>query len=430
MAKDIINVGLLGLGNVGSGIIRVLLEHEESIEKKINARFLIKSILVRSTGKERDVVIDRDLLVGDPLKIIDDPEIDIVVEVLGGVEPARTIILKAIENGKHIVTANKELMANYGKEVLEAADKFGVDVYFEASVGGGIPIIHPLKESLAANKITKVMGIINGTTNYILTKMAEESFSFDKALKQAQALGYAESDPKADIEGDDAAAKIAILASIAFNARVTAKNVYTEGVSGITFDDITYAEELGYVIKLIALAKDDGEGIDVRVHPAMIPKSHPLASVKNVYNAIFVEGDAVGEVMFFGQGAGSLPTASSVVGDMIDVARNLQQGRSGIIGCTCFEKKRIKSINEISSCYYLLVDVIDQPGVLAKIAKAFGDHQVSINSVIQKQSRGVNTDLMFMTHLVRESNLRDAIREIKHLEVVNKVNNIIRVEAS
>lgn len=427
MKKDI-NIGLLGLGTVGSGVYRILTRHHDDFRLKVGADLNIKAILEKDVSKADAVGADRSLVTNDASSIIDDPDIDIMVEVLGGVEPAKTFILQAIESGKHIVTANKELLAGYGKDIFEAADAKGVDVYFEASVGGGIPIIHPLKECLASNKIIKVMGIVNGTTNYVLTRMAEEGCLFKEALEEAQAKGYAERDPSADIEGRDAAAKIAILASIAFNSRVTSPDVYMEGISRVTPEDIMYAGEMGYVIKLIALAKEEKDGLDVRVHPAMIPRDHPLASVRGVYNAIFVEGDAVGEVMFFGPGAGSMPAASAVVGDILDVARNLQYGRSGKVGCTCFETKKIKKIEEINSGYYLLMNVVDRPGVLAKIAKAFGDNDVSLASVIQKGPRGANAELVFVTHLTREKNLRVALKVIEGLDVVNEVCNVIRVE--
>jgi homoserine dehydrogenase len=374
------------------------------------------------------VKVDKSIVTENAREIINDPEIDIIVEVIGGIEPARSFILEAIKNGKQVVTANKEVLARYGKDILEASDEKGVDVYFEASVGGGIPIIRPLKESLAGNKISMVMGIVNGTTNFILAKMSEEMWAFKRALEEAQRRGYAERDPGQDIEGDDAASKIAILASIAFNARVTADQVFKQGISAITPQDIIYADEMGYVIKLIALAKEDKDGLDVRVHPAMISKNHPLASVREVYNAIFVEGDAVGEVMFFGPGAGSLPAASAVVGDIIEVARNLQYERSGQVGCTCFETKRVKAIDEIVTSYYLLMCAVDKPGVLAKIAKAFGDSHVSLASVIQKRTRGNLAELVFVTHLVQERNLKQALRKIAKLNVVEKVYNVIRVE--
>lgn len=426
--KKEVNVVLLGLGTVGSGVYKIFNLHKSEFLKKTRVTINLKAILERDSKKLDALRVSPEMRATDFNRIVSDPDIDIVVEVIGGIEPAKTFIIEAIKKGKHIVTANKELLANHGKEILELAREKGVDVFFEASVGGGIPIIHPLKEGLIGNKILKVMGIVNGTTNYILTKMADTNSSYEVALKEAQERGYAERDPSADVEGCDAAAKIAILASIAFNSRVTAKDVFTEGITSVTPQDIMYARELGYVIKLIALAKEENGEIDVRVHPTMISSEHPLASVKGVNNAIFVEGDSVGEVMFYGPGAGSLPAASAVVGDILGIALNLCYGGSGKIGCTCFETKKIKPIGEITSSFYLLIDVVDKPGVLAKIAKAFGENNVSLASVIQKGPRGANAELMFITHQTKESNLRQALSTIKELEVVNRICNVIRVE--
>lgn len=426
--KSEIKIGLLGLGTVGSGVYAILSRAARRFPLKAGVSLSVKSIAVRDLDKPRSVDVPRELLTDDPMAVVSDPNVDIVVEVMGGIDPALKLVKGAIERGKQVVTANKELMANHGQEILELAGARGVDVYFEASVGGGIPIVSPLKHYLVGNKIRQVMGIINGTTNYILTKMSDDGYSFEEALGEAQKLGFAEADPTADIEGRDAAAKIAILASIAFNSRVTAGEVYTEGIAAITKEDIMYAGEMGCVIKLLALAREDEDGLDVRVHPALIREDHPLASVKEVYNAIFVEGDAVGEVMFFGPGAGSLPTASAVVGDIVEVAINLQYGRSGKIGCTCFENKRIKPPAETVSRFYLLMDVRDRPGVLAQIAGGFGKNNVSIESVIQKKTKGPLAELVFGTHQVREADMRRALDEIRALDTVDRIGNVIRVE--
>ncbi|MDO8885526.1 homoserine dehydrogenase [Candidatus Oleimmundimicrobium sp.] len=427
--KDLINIGLIGLGTVGSGVYKILATHREDFKRKVGADLVVKAIAEKSSEKADAVGANREIIT-DAKTIIEDPDIDIVVEVIGGIEPAKSFILEAIKKGKHVVTANKELLASHGEEILKMADKNKVDVFFEASVGGGIPIIHLLKECLASNKILKVMGIVNGTTNYILTMMSEEGCSFEKALKEAQQKGYAERDPSADIEGRDAAAKIAILASIAFNSRVKFSDVSVEGISKITAKDILHAKEMNYVVKLLAVAKEVDEELEVRVHPAMIPVKHPLASVNGVYNAIFVEGDSVGEVMFFGQGAGSLPAASAVVGDIIEVARNIQYGSSGKIGCTCFRNLNLRPIDEINSKYYLLMNAADKPGVLAKIAKVFGDNNVSLASVIQKGSQGSTADLILVTHLLKEKNFRMALNQIRKLSEVNEICNVIRVEES
>lgn len=429
MGKEV-NVAILGLGTVGSSVYQILQQHEVKIENEVGAKVKVKWVLEKDPKKIHGLGVSSSIVAADPSDIFNDPTVDIVVEVMGGVEPAGNFILSAINKGKNVVTANKELLSIQGEEIMTAADEKGVDLFFEASVGGGIPIVKPLKESLAGNNILKVMGIVNGTTNYIFTRMSEEGCSFEDALRDAQACGYAEADPSADIEGRDAAAKTAILASIAFNSRVTLNDVYTEGIGKITSRDIMYAFELGFTIKLLALAKEEEGVIDVRVHPTMLPLSHPLAAVSGVNNAIFVEGDAVGEVMFYGPGAGGMAAGSSVVGDVVDIARNLQFKRTGKIGCTCFEKKKIRPIDEVASKYYLLIEVLDKPGVLAKIAKAFGDAMVSIASVIQKESRGDYAELVFMTHVTKEKSLNKALKSIRQLDVVKEVANVIRVEVS
>lgn len=430
--KKRINVGLLGLGTVGSGVYSILKKRRAAFKRMIDADIVVKSVAIKSLAELKDrasLKIDRSIVTTNAESIVHDPDIDIIVEVIGGREPARSLIAEAIRHGKSVVTANKEVLANDGEEILGLADKMGVDLYFEASVGGGIPIVHPLKEGLVANKISRVMGIVNGTTNYILTRMTEDGSSFKEALGEAQKNGFAERDPAQDVEGHDAAAKIAILSCIAFNARVQAPQVYREGINMITPDDIEFADEMGYVIKLLATGREDAGGLDVRVHPAMLPKSHPLAGVREEYNAIFVEGDAVGELMFFGKGAGSLPAASAVVGDIVAVARNMQYNRAGKIGCTCYEKKPVKSINDAVTSYYLQIESADQPGVLAKISKVFGDAKVSLASVIQKNSEGTRAHLVFVTYPVQEKNLRAAVAKIEKLDVVKKVINVIRVES-
>lgn len=428
---DSINIGLMGLGTVGRGVWQLLERPNDVITNRLGCRLKIKKILVRDTAKERGVAIPPGIFTTDARDILDDDDIQIVVEVIGGTLLAREAVNQALAAGKSVVTANKELMANFGREVMEEAERRGTDLFFEASVGAGIPIIQPLKVSLVGNRIQRVMGIINGTTNFILSKM-DEGRSYRDALTEAQALGYAESDPAADVEGNDAAAKIAILASIAFNSRVTAGQVHTEGISAVSAKDIMYARELGYVIKLLAVAKlDDGPDsprIDVRVHPAMIPLDHPLAAVKDAYNAIFVEGDAAGDLMFFGQGAGSLPTAGAVVADVVLAAENIQRSTAGRHGCTCFNSWPIRPIDEVESSFYLLIEAMDMPGVLARIAKAFGDHQVSIGNVIQKQTDKGRAEVVFMTHRAIEGNLRSALAEIAAMDVVDKVRNVIRVE--
>ncbi|HBT20528.1 MAG TPA: homoserine dehydrogenase [Peptococcaceae bacterium] len=430
MNENSIKIGLLGLGTVGSGVVEVLNKNSSVIQKKVGRKIEIKGILVRDKAKKRNIDVPQHLLTTNPDDILEDPEIDIVVEVMGTIDFARRYILKAFENKKSVVTANKDLIALHGKELFEAAEKAGRDLFFEASVAGGIPIIRPLKECLSGNRISRIMGIINGTTNYILTKMSRDNMEFNDALAEAQRLGYAESDPTEDIEGFDAARKIAILASIAFNSRVTYKDVYVEGITKINSYDIRYAEELGYAVKLLGIAKEvDGE-LDVRVHPVFIPTSHALAAVSDEFNAIFVEGDAVGEAMFYGKGAGKLPTASAVIGDIISASRNIIFGMPGRVGCTCFDHKKIKPIQEVESKFYLRLLVKDQPGVLASIAGVFGNSNVSIASVIQKRIEGDMAEIVLVTHRVKEANLRDALKIIEGLSVVGNIGNVIRVEGS
>jgi homoserine dehydrogenase len=423
-----INIGLLGLGTVGRGVFQLVSRDNRVMANRLGAELRIKRILVQDPAKERGLPVPRELLTTDYRAVIDDPEIEIVVEVIGGTGVARRLVMSALGAGKSVVTANKELMAGHGQEVLAAAESQGVGLFFEAAVGAGIPIIHPLKELLVANRVQRVMGIVNGTTNFVLSRM-EAGYDYREALKEAQALGFAERDPSYDVDGKDAAAKTAILASIAFNSRVGSGDVYTEGISAITPRDIMYARELGYVVKLLALAKLSEGALDVRVHPTMIPVDHPLAAVKEAFNAIFVEGDAVGELMFFGQGAGSLPTASAVVADVFLAARERRRSSVGQSACTCFNSLKFMPIEQVRSSFYLLIEAMDRPGVLAKIAKVFGDHQVSVSSVIQKEIGAQTAEVVFMTHRVFEGHLRAALTEIAGLDVVSGVRSVIRVEA-
>lgn len=427
MGDRALRVGLLGCGNVGAAVVRLLDEHADDIARRAGCRLEVARVAVRDIGRHRDVPLDRSAFTTDGVSVIDDPTVDIVCEVLGGAEPARSLILRAFDRGKPVVTANKELLATRGRELLDASDAKGLDLYFEAAVGGGIPLIRPLKESLTGERVRRVMGIVNGTTNFILTRMSEEGKAFSDALAEAQRLGYAETDPTADVEGYDAAAKCAILASIAFNARVVAGDVYREGISNVTTDDIEFARRLGYVVKLLAIAELDGERIAVRVHPAMIPTGHPLASVRDAFNAVFVEGPKIGELMFYGRGAGGDPTATAVVGDLVSVARNLLAGARGV-GCTCFHERTIRPMSEMEGQYYILFSVEDRPGVLAEISSVFGRNQVSIKSVWQ-EGTGADAQLVFITHRAREGAFQQAVSELSGLAVVHEVRSILRVEA-
>lgn len=426
--KPQINVGIIGLGTVGCGALQILLQNSSDIQRKIGSKIEVIKIADLDITSERPVEFDKSLLTTEVGEVLDNPDIDIVVELMGGVQPAKEFILRALRNGKHVVTANKELIAKEGSEIMEEASRRNLDFYFEGSVGGGIPIIRPLKTSLAANTISEVMGIVNGTTNYILTKMANEGLGFDTVLAEAQKAGYAERDPTGDVEGHDAKYKIAILASIAFTSRVDVQDVYSEGITKIGKRDIEYARELGYAVKLLAIAKRDGETMQIRVHPTLIPVAHPLAAVNDVYNGIYVKGDFVQDVMFYGRGAGSLPTGSAVAGDVMEIARNINFGSTGRLPCTCFDRRTVQSIEDVVTRYYIRMQVADRPGVFAKIASIFGDHDVSIASVVQKDRDVERAEIVMVTYEVAERNFRKAIDLISRLPVVAEICNCIRVE--
>jgi homoserine dehydrogenase len=426
--KEVVKVAMLGMGTVGRGVYRTLTDNADIIQRRVGAKLVITKILVKDVKKDRGINVPAGILTENINDIINDPDVDIIVELIGGINPAMDYVIEALHKGKSVVTANKDMVAMHGKELFAAACKGNCHLLFEASVAGGIPIIRTLKQSLAGNRIAGVFGIINGTTNYMLTKMTREGSDFSEVLKEAQDKGYAEADPTADVEGYDAARKIAILASIAFNTRVTLDDVFVEGISKITSVDIAYANELGYVIKLLGIAKDTEEGIEVRVHPTFVPKGHPLASVNDAFNAVFVRGDAVGDTMFYGQGAGELPTASAVVGDIMEVAREMVACASSIIDCTCYDNKPIKAMGETQSRYYIRTKVADKPGVLASIALVLGNKSVSLASVIQKDGEGCTAELVLITHLTKEENVQDALDDIKHLSCVKEIANVIRVE--
>ena len=425
-------IGLLGCGNVGGALVRTIAEHHDAIETRTGIDLVIERVAVRSTSRDRDVELRAEQVTTDAASVVADPDVDLVVEVIGGIEPARELIVAALSAGKPVVTANKELLANHGVELFGVAETARVDLLFEAAVAGGIPLIRPLRESLVGEPIQRVMGIVNGTTNYILTRMTDDGASYQEALAEAQSLGYAERDPTADVEGYDAGAKAAIIATIAFGARVVAGDVYHEGISRITATDIEFADRLGYAVKLLAIAeRTNGPGeqpeVAVRVHPAMVPKAHPLASVRDSFNAVFVEGDAVGELMFYGRGAGGMPTASAVLGDVLDAATNLHRGSAAGFGSV--ERARIRPIDELESAYYLNVDVADQPGVLASVATIFGAHAVSIRSMEQQSVSDDPTRarLIFITHAARERDVQATLHALRELDVVRSVGSVLRV---
>ncbi len=427
--KPKIEIGVLGLGVVGSGTVALLERNRDEIARKVGVPIQIKRIVVRDVDKPRAVEVNRALLTTDASQVLDDPDIDIVCELIGGVEPAREFALRALQNGKQVVTANKEMIAKAGHGLMEEASRRRLDFQFEGSVAGGIPIIQPMKNALSGNRIEEVLGIINGTTNYILTRMTQEKADFAGVLREAQAHGYAEADPASDIEGYDAQYKIAILASIAFTSRVNVADVHVEGIAKIAAMDIEYADELGYVIKLLGIAKRIGDAqMQVRVHPALLSKSHPLAATNGVYNAVLVKGDSVGDVMFYGRGAGSGPTGSAVVGDIMDVCRNLRFGSTGRIACTCFERRAMQPIEDVVTRHYIRMVVLDRPKVLAAIAGVFGDFDINIESMVQKSTQGAQTDIVWVMHEAPGRSVIRALEIIARLPICVSVANWLRVE--
>ena len=423
--ERVVKAGLLGLGTVGSGVYKLVEHQKDEMAMKAGAGLKIQKILVHNMNKKRKGV-DQSLLTDKWEDIINDDEIEIVIEVMGGIEPARTMILEALHAGKNVVTANKDLVATHGHELLEAAEESGADFLFEAAVAGAIPIIRPLKQCLAANEIQEVIGIVNGTTNFILTKMIEEGMDFGDALALATELGYAEADPTADIEGLDAGRKVAIMASIAFHSRVTFDDVYTEGITKITAKDVEYAEEFGDVIKLLGVAHNTEGGIEVAVYPMMIPKEHPLASVRDSFNAVFVHSDAADDTMFYGRGAGELPTASAIMGDVIDVIRDIQYHCTGRISCTCYRDTPVKDFKEVKNKFYIRMLVDNKPGVLAAIASVFGVHKVSIARVIQKTEADDAAELVIVTEAVKEKHLEDALEHLADMDTTREIGTVIR----
>lgn len=421
-----IKVALLGAGTVGGGVYKLVERRAAEMPDKVGAELKITKVLVKNLQKKREG-IPSEVLTDDWEGIIHDPEISIVIELMGGVEPARTYILQALEAGKNVVTANKDLLAEHGQELMEAAERNHRDLCFEAAVGGGIPIIRPLKECLAGNEITEVMGIVNGTTNYILTKMTQEGWDFDDALKEAQRLGFAEADPTADVEGLDAGRKMAILASIAFHSRVTFKDVDVKGITKITAKDIQYAKEFGYTLKLLGVARNEDGKMEVGVSPMMIPSTHPLANVNDSFNAVFVHGDAVDDAMFQGRGAGEFPTASAVVGDLISVARDMQYDCCGRIGCSCYKNLSMKPAGEARHKYFLRLIVEDRTGILAGVAGVLGNNGVSINQVIQKPAVNGVAELVVITDKVETRHLNDAMMIFGEMSMIREVASVIRV---
>jgi len=426
-----LRVALLGCGVVGSEVVRLLHAHELDLAHRVGAPLELAGIAVRRPARLRDLPVDAGLFTADAAELVARDDIDIVVEVIGGIEPARSLVLTALERGASVVTANKALLAEDGATLYDAARRGGTDLYCEASVAGAIPLLRPLRESLAGVRVTRVMGIVNGTTNYILSRMDESGAGFDEALEEAQSLGYAEADPSADIEGFDAAAKAAILAGLAFHTRVTAADVHREGITDVTAGDVASAREMDSVVKLLAIAergpdRNGRESVGVRVHPAMIPRTHPLASVGDAFNAVFVEAEAAGQLMFYGRGAGGAPTASAVLGDLVAVARNRLSGSRGM-GESAYADLRIRPMGETPTRYHVSLDVADKAGVLASVANAFADEDVSIQTVRQ-EGHGDDATLVLVTHTAPDAALSGTVEQLRRLDVVRAVASVMRVE--
>lgn len=428
---DSINVGLLGHGVVGGGVARTLRDKVDTIARRVGRRVVLRGVLVRDPARHTDA--DWLQITADPAEVLDDPDVQIIAEMMGGEQPAHDFIRRAIANGKHVVTANKEVMAKHGPSIVAAAASKSLDVAYEASVGGGIPVIGPFKLDLLANDISRVAAIINGTTNYIITRMSTTGLDFGTALKEAQDLGYAEPDPTNDVEGIDAAYKLSILSTLAFHARVHPDQVYREGITGLQPSDFRYARELGYAIRLLAIAKLSGGGLEARVHPTLVPAGTMLASVDDVYNAVQVEGDLVGRILFYGRGAGAGPTASAVVADIIDLAQRLVGGAVRPTVAVLDESIKVRPMDDVQSRYYLRLVAADRPGVIAQIAGIFGQRDISLTSVIQKEDvhhgGGLrHAEIVFMTHQAHEASVQQALAQIRQLEVVDQIGSVIRVE--
>lgn len=424
-----IKVGLLGLGTVGTGVVRIVEGHQEDLQSQVGSPIIIEKILVQNKEKSRSVSIDKDKLTEDPWDIIRHPDIDVVVEVMGGITHTKEYILEALSLGKHVVTANKDLMALHGPEILAKAQEHQCDVLYEASVAGGIPILRTLVEGFSSDRITKIMGIVNGTTNYILTKMSQEGASYGDVLKEAQELGYAEADPTSDVEGLDAARKMTILATLGFRSNVALETVSTKGISQVSKDDIQYAKRLGYELKLLGIAERQDDLVSISVQPTMVKQSHPIASVNGVFNAVYVYGEAVGETMFYGAGAGELPTATSIVADLVAVVKNLKLGVNGRGSSFAYKETKLKTDDQISSKYFLLLHVADRAGVLARITQSFAEFEVSLESVLQQPNpHNPDAEIIIITHDASKAAVQKVIETFETLDVVHKVKSVYRVE--
>lgn len=424
-----VKVGLLGLGTVGTGVVRIVEGHQEDLSSQVGSPITIERIAVKHLEKYRSVNVDQSKLTEDPWAVIRDPEIDVIVEVMGGIEQTKTYILEALERGKHIVTANKDLMALHGAEILAKAQEKQCDVFYEASVAGGIPIIRTLIEGFSSDRIMKIMGIVNGTTNFILTKMSQEGASYEDVLAEAQELGYAEADPTSDVEGLDAARKMAILGTLGFRTNVELHDVSVKGISQVTKDDIAYAKRLGYEMKLLGIAERQDDEFSISVQPTMVRKGHPIAAVNGVFNAVYVYGEAVGETMFYGAGAGEMPTATSVVADLVAVIKNLKLGVNGLKAIVPYKPKKLKTDEQIMYKNFILLHVDDKAGVLAQITQVFAQYNVSLESVVQQPNEhNPDAEIIIVTHNASKASMDEVLNHFEGLEVIRRIKSVYRVE--
>jgi homoserine dehydrogenase len=426
---EAIRIGLLGLGTVGTGVLRIVQEHSADLERQVGSPLEVVKVLVRDKAKPRNIAIANEILTEDAYAIINDPSIDIVIEVIGGTNVAKQYILDALEQGKHIITANKDLMAQHGAEINAKAKEKGCDVFYEASVAGGIPILRTLVQGFSSDRITKIMGIVNGTTNFILSKMSEEGAAYEDVLKEAQALGYAEADPTADVEGIDAAYKMTILGTLGFHVNVSVEDVDRKGISQVTKEDIANAKKLGYELKLLGIAENDNGAINLSVQPTMVKNTHPLASVNGVFNAVYVFGNMVGETMFYGPGAGELPTATSVVADVVAVAKNIKLGVCGQSTFVAAKQKKLKSDEQVANKNFILLHVADKAGVLAQITQVFADNQVSLSSILQQPNESNPVaEIIIITHDATKASIQHVLEALRNMDVVEEIKSVYRVE--
>jgi homoserine dehydrogenase len=427
MGKEKVKVGLIGCGTIGGGVLSILNKQSAEISEKIDVEIVLAGVAERNQVRLEELGVPAEIRTADAANLLDDPDLDIIIELIGGIEPAREFIRRALENGKYVVTANKDLIATHGGELLALAREKGLNIFYEASVGGGIPLIRPLKQGLLADRLNRVVGIVNGTTNYILTRMSQDGLGFEEALSLAQELGFAEADPTSDVEGRDAVYKLIIMAGLAFGTRVHPDNVFVEGIRKVTKDDIAYAREIGYAVKLVAIGERLPEGVVLRVHPCLVPLDHPLASVRNEFNAVLIEGEALGDVMFYGRGAGSMPTATAVLADVAEAARFIKEKSTSCVIERIITDSVPLPLDQLESRFYLRFLADDRPGVFAALANAFGDEQVSLDMVIQKRRVNSTAEIVLVTHMAREDAFKRAFDKVVALPAIKPGPSMFRL---